>query len=101
MVFFGELGHESNMLVKYFEDRGAKPIDKQENPAAWVLRAYAGEEMINNADWAELYKTSDQFSYIQNQIASIRETSTEKNKVTLCSTFSTPMAGKTDVTSVT
>jgi hypothetical protein len=31
-VFFGELGEESSNLVKYFESRGATPIDIGENP---------------------------------------------------------------------
>lgn len=83
---------ESNKLVKYFEDRGAKSIEKQENPAAWVLRAYAGEETANDADWAELYKQSDQFSDVKKDIESIRKSSDDKNKVIFTSTFSTPMA---------
>lgn len=90
VVFFGELGVESNKLIKYFEDRGANAIEKQENPAAWVLRAYAGEES-SNQDWAELYKSSDQYSMVQSQIASIRNASDDKNKVTFASTFSTPI----------
>lgn len=89
-MFFGELGEESNKLVKYFEDAGAKRIEKQENPAAWVLRAYAGEES-SNQDWAEVYKSSEQFSIVQSQILSIRDASDDKNKVTFSSTFSTPM----------
>lgn len=90
VVFFGELGEESNKLVKYFEDKGAQPIDKQENPAAWVMRAYAGEKSSNH-DWAELYKASEQFSIVQNQISSIRDASDDDNKLAFASTFSTPM----------
>ena len=72
VVFFGELGDESQKLVQYFEARGANPIGKGENPAAWVLRAYAGDHASNETDWAEEYKQSDQFSQIQDQIKSIR-----------------------------
>lgn len=91
VVFFGELGEQSHKLVTYFEDKGAKPIEKQENPAAWVLRAYAGEDTADKADWAELYKSSEQFSIVQKQIANIRDSSDDSNKVTFSSTFSTPM----------
>eukprot|EP00804_Cyclotella_cryptica_P009072 CCRYP_003155-RB/>CCRYP_003155-RB protein AED:0.07 eAED:0.07 QI:33/1/1/1/1/1/12/1130/1233 len=91
VVFFGELGDESTKMVKYFEDRGAKLIERQENPAAWVLRTFASENSSHHTDWAELYKSSEQFSIVQKQIASIRDSSDVKNKVTFSSTFSTPM----------
>jgi hypothetical protein len=88
VVFCGPLGDESRNLVQYFEDRGAKPIERQENPAAWVLRAYAGEQTSNDADWAELYKSSDQFSTIRTQIESIRTEVCQQ--LSFSSTFSTP-----------
>ena len=90
VVFFGELGTESNKLVSYFEDRGATPIAKQENPAAWVLRAYAGEQS-SSVDWAELYKSSDEAAKMETQIVSCRESSDSNNKISFSSTYSTPM----------
>jgi hypothetical protein len=89
IVFSGELGDESSKLIQYFELRGAKPIERQENPAAWVLRAYAGEHTSNDADWAELYKSSAQFSIIRSQIESIRAAD-NRQKLAFTSTFSTP-----------
>ena len=90
VVFFGELGTESNKLVSYFEDRGATPIAKQENPAAWVLRAYAGEQS-SSADWAELYKSSDEAAKMKAQIVSCRESPDSNNKISFSSTYSTPI----------
>ncbi len=90
VVFFGELGTESSKLVSYFEDKGATPIAKQENPAAWVLRAYAGEHS-SSVDWAELYKSSDEAAKIQSQIVSCRESSDPNNKISFSSTYSTPI----------
>ena len=89
IVFSGELGEESINLVKYFEERGAKPIEQKENPAAWVLRAYAGEHTSNDADWAELYKSSEQFRIVRSQIETIRSTD-NRQKLSFSSTFSTP-----------
>jgi len=91
VVFFGELGEECSKLVEYFETRGAKPIGRGENPAAWVLRAYAGEHVSNDADWAELYKDSEQFQTIRNQIETVRESADESKRIKFDSTFSTPM----------
>ena len=92
VVFFGELGKESTNLVQYFEDRGAKPIERQENPAAWVLRAYAREQKSSEIDWAELYKKSDQFNDVRNQIEQIRTKADLKLKLSFSSTFSTPFS---------
>ena len=89
VVFSGELGGESSNLVQYFEQRGARPIERHENPAAWVLRAYAGEHTCNDADWAELYKTADQYSIIRKQIESIR-IDDNRQKLLFSSRFSTP-----------
>jgi ABC-type multidrug transport system ATPase subunit len=89
VVFSGELGDESSNLVQYFEQRGARSIERHENPAAWVLRAYAGEHTSNDADWAALYKSSDQFSIISKQIESIR-TADNRQELSFSSTFSTP-----------
>ncbi|KAL7552795.1 hypothetical protein ACHAWF_016049 [Thalassiosira exigua] len=96
VVFFGELGDESCKMVEYFESRGAQPIDKQENPAAWVLRAYAGEHTSNDdVDWAELYKSSDEAAKMREQIESIRSSADIKQKITFSSEFSTPSLERT------
>lgn len=94
VVFFGELGKESTNLIQYFEDRGAKQIERQENPAAWVLRAYAGEQKSSEIDWAELYKKSDQFNDVRNQIERIRTKADLKLKLSFSSTFSTPFSDR-------
>jgi hypothetical protein len=92
VVFFGELGKESSKMIQYFEDRGAKQIERQENPAAWVLRAYAGEQTSPEVDWAELYKESDQFHSVHKQIEQIRTTADIKMKLAFSSTYSTPLS---------
>lgn len=94
VVFFGELGDESCKMVEYFEERGARPIQKQENPAAWVLRAFAGEETSNEVDWADLYKSSDEAARVRKQIESIRSSVDAKKKLAFSSTYSVPLIGR-------
>ena len=91
VVYFGELGTESSKMIHYFEERGATPIQRQENPAAWVLRAYAGEHSTNT-DWAELYKASEQYNIVRKQIELIRTSADVKRKLSFASTFSTPLS---------
>lgn len=90
VVFFGGTGEESCNLVQYFEERGAKPIERQENPAAWVLRAYAGEHTSNDADWAELYKSSNEAALMRERIESLRSSTDPAKKITFTSQYSTP-----------
>ena len=97
VVFFGELGDESTKLVQYFEERGANPIDKQENPAAWVLRAYAGEH-AGNEDWGELYKSSNEAAIVRKQIETTRASANSNNKLTFSSTYSTPIGERVRLT---
>jgi len=89
VVFFGELGHESANLVEYFEARGAAPIAFGENPAAWMLQAYAGEGVTSETDWAESFKSSEQFAACHEQIEAITESADEKNKIEYKSTYAT------------
>jgi ABC-2 type transporter len=90
VVFFGELGASSSQLVQYFEERGASAIEFGENPAAWMLRAYAGEHAAeDNIDYAELYKTSGQHANLLQKIQSIEENRNESNKIHYESAFST------------
>ena len=90
VVFFGELGHCSDQLVNYFEARGAKPIEFGENPASWMLRAYAGENTANSTiDYAELYKSSEQYTKLLEQIELIIANRDETKKIHYDEMFST------------
>jgi hypothetical protein len=86
VVFFGELGDESAKLVEYFESRGVPPIQHGENPAAWVLRAYAGENSTD-VDWAEVYKTTDQYATLQEKLEEIKESPAPSTQVSYDSAF--------------
>jgi ABC-2 type transporter len=88
VVFFGELGPASAKLVEYFEARGAKPIEFGENPAAWMLRAYSGEQ-AGEMDYAELYKLSNQYSELLQKIKTMEENCNEENCIHYDSPFST------------
>ena len=88
VVFFGELGPASTSLVEYFETRGAVPIEFGENPAAWMLRAYAGEQ-AGAMDYAELYKSSHQYSQLLLKIKMIEESRSEEKRIHYDCAFST------------
>lgn len=89
VVFFGELGEGSVDLIEYFESRGAASIEFGENPAAWMLRAYAGEHAVEGIDWAEVYKESEQYQVLGNQIESLAASPDEEKKISYENDLST------------
>jgi hypothetical protein len=65
VVYFGELGVESEKLIRYFESNGAPEIEFGENPAAWMFRAFAATHGVDEIDWSGIYRTSDQAKALQ------------------------------------
>ncbi|QRV86840.1 ABC-2 type transporter [Ceratobasidium sp. AG-Ba] len=73
-VYFGPIGKDSQHLVKYLGDRGAVcPPDA--NPAEYVLEAIGAgsRERIGPTDWAELWRQSDNFTRVKQEIVHIKE----------------------------
>jgi hypothetical protein len=89
-VFFGELGKESVNLVNYFEGLGAEPIEYGENPAAWMLSAYAGNSAPQDVDFPEAFRQSDQYKKLQDQIEASKESPVEAKRIQYDSGFATP-----------
>jgi ABC-type multidrug transport system permease subunit len=85
VVFFGELGQESCLLVEYFESMGADPIKHGENPAAWMLRAYTHEGDERN--WKDLFEGSEQYQILKESLASLRESLDESKRIAYSSVF--------------
>ncbi|KAJ3686419.1 hypothetical protein LUZ61_015583 [Rhynchospora tenuis] len=61
VIFAGELGSHSRKMIQYFEAiPGVPKIEKNYNPAAWMLEASSiAAEVRLGIDFAEYYKTSD------------------------------------------
>jgi len=81
VVFFGELGQDSVELIKYFESRGATPIEYGENPGAWMLRAFSGDHVDGDTDWPALYKSSEQYQEAMKKITAIKESADESKRI--------------------
>lgn len=66
VVFFGELGQQSQNLIHYFESCGASPIDLGDNPANWMLRNIQEED--SNTDLAEEYIKSPEYAALKHRL---------------------------------
>lgn len=89
VVFYGELGVGSEKLIQYFESNGALEIEFGENPAAWMFRALTAKQDGNEADWSEIYKTSEQAKSLQKILESVSERRSDSEKVYYTDVFAT------------
>ncbi|XP_061347196.1 ABC transporter G family member 31-like isoform X2 [Gastrolobium bilobum] len=70
IIYGGKLGVQSQIMIDYFQGiSGIPPIPSGYNPATWVLEVTtpATEERID-ADFAEIYKNSEQFRGVEASI---------------------------------
>lgn len=60
-VYFGDIGHNSEKLLNYFENHGARSCRESENPAEYILEIVtAGADQNAGCDWPEIWKSSDE-----------------------------------------
>ncbi|KAI1105535.1 ABC-2 type transporter-domain-containing protein [Jackrogersella minutella] len=67
-IYFGDIGANSRTMLDYFEERGARRCDDQENPAEYMLEIV--NEGVNNRgeDWHELWKSSPERRSVNTEI---------------------------------
>ncbi|KAJ5620959.1 hypothetical protein N7510_004943 [Penicillium lagena] len=73
-VYFGEIGHDSQVLLEYFRRHGADcPADA--NPAEWMLDAIgAGQtRRIGDRDWGDIWRTSPELQQLKKDILQIKK----------------------------
>ncbi|CAO2652844.1 Nn.00g022550.m01.CDS01 [Neocucurbitaria sp. VM-36] len=72
-VYFGELGDNSQTLLHYFENNGARKCGEEENPAEYMLEIVNQGNNENGQDWFDVWKGSEQARDVQRQIDAIHE----------------------------
>mmetsp|Transcript_24065 Transcript_24065/g.35309 ORF Transcript_24065/g.35309 Transcript_24065/m.35309 type:complete len:399 (-) Transcript_24065:34-1230(-) len=83
-VFHGELGEQSQNLIKYFEANGATLILKGENPATWMLTI---QEINYDTDYAQCYLESDNSRELRLQLEEVQVNTNEAKKITFESEY--------------
>ena len=94
-VYFGELGDHSRCLVEYFEKRGAKSIERGENPANWVLTAMTS----GSRDYAAEFLQSEQFKKVKESIAAFQDSASPDKKLSYDSEYACPKKTRGTLTS--
>lgn len=73
-VYFGEVGKDSNVLIKYFERNGAPPCPPGANPAEWMLEAIgAAPGATTDIDWHDAWRNSPEYAGVKRELANLKE----------------------------
>ncbi|KAK0127964.1 hypothetical protein ONS96_007461 [Cadophora gregata f. sp. sojae] len=72
-VYFGDIGHNSETLLNYFESHGADKCGEDDNPAEYMLTMVgAGATGKSTKDWHEVWKSSSEAQAIQTELTRIK-----------------------------
>lgn len=74
VVYAGELGKDSQTLIKYFESNGGQKCPPDANPAEWMLDVIgAGNPDYKGQDWGDTWASSKQFEAQSREINDLNE----------------------------
>ncbi|KAI4927756.1 hypothetical protein J4E85_006268 [Alternaria conjuncta] len=72
-VYFGELGENSQTLLDYFQNNGARKCGEDENPAEYMLEIVNAGKNDNGQDWYEVWRESEEAKGVQRDIDQLHE----------------------------
>ncbi|KAM0267314.1 hypothetical protein ACHAPA_006094 [Fusarium lateritium] len=69
-VYFGDLGNQSQTLLKYFERNGAPLCPPDANPAEYMLDMIqpSNDETVENIDWHAVWRRSPEFKDVKQEL---------------------------------
>lgn len=68
-VYFGDLGHNCQTLIDYFEKYGAPKCPPHANPAEWMLEVIgAAPGSQSTQDYYEVWKKSEEYAQVQREL---------------------------------
>lgn len=74
VVYAGELGKDSQTLIKYFESNGGSHCPPDANPAEWMLDVIgAGNPDYKGQDWGDTWASSKQYEAQSREITELNE----------------------------
>ncbi|OUM54747.1 hypothetical protein BVG19_g4170 [[Candida] boidinii] len=98
-VYFGDIGPNSEAVLDYFENQGARKCQSNENPAEYILEVIgAGATATVNENWNEIWLSSKNYQNVcaeidellKNNNSSKSATVTSPNAKSLTSSYATP-----------
>lgn len=77
-IYFGNIGHNCQEVVNYFESQGARHCDEAENPAEWLLEVTKAANSENGSIWAERWNDSEAKKEIEAHLQTIKHNLEER-----------------------
>jgi ABC-type multidrug transport system permease subunit len=78
-VYFGEVGENSQKLLHYFENQGARQCGKDENPAEYMLEIVNNGKNDQDIEWFDVWKQSENAQEVQRQIDQLHQEKQHEN----------------------
>lgn len=73
IVYFGEIGQNSQILIDYFVRNGAPPCPPDANPAEWMLDVIgAAPGSHTSINWFETWRRSPEYARVQEHLAELK-----------------------------
>lgn len=96
-LYFGDTGHNSQILTTYFEKLRARQCKPAENPAEWLLEVTNNIHQPKTAiDWVEAWRSSQERRIIKSELIRMKTSLTalelHANPNTEMGEFATPFA---------
>ncbi|PGH10945.1 hypothetical protein AJ79_05191 [Helicocarpus griseus UAMH5409] len=99
-VYFGDIGKNSETLLKYFSDNGAEPCGPDENPAEYMLNIVgAGPSGKSEQDWPAVWNSSQEAKNVQAELDRMhadkaKESAPDPGQQTHITEFAMPMTSQ-------
>ncbi|OBR06397.1 Multidrug resistance protein cdr1 [Colletotrichum higginsianum IMI 349063] len=75
-VYFGDIGENARVLTSYFEQYGAAPCGRDENPAEWMLKVIgAAPGASSERDWPQTWKDSHECAQVRRELERLERAS--------------------------
>lgn len=69
MVYFGDIGENSRILIDYFERNGSRKCQPEENPAEYILECIgAGATASIDTDWGDIWANSPEAAAVTREL---------------------------------
>ena len=95
-VYFGELGFQSETMIKYFEGHGATKIMPGDNPANWMLRIMQKSDI----DFPEIYLQDPEYTKLKHEVAAARENPPEELQILYLTEYAVPRSLRQKLTNM-
>ncbi|KAK3057259.1 hypothetical protein LTS18_011569, partial [Coniosporium uncinatum] len=72
-IYFGQVGHSSEILTSYFERNGSQPCPKDANPAEWMLEVIgAAPGSHTDIDWHQVWRDSPEMADVHRELEQMK-----------------------------